>query len=288
MTGMLLVIITLIANQGESMVMRQYGEKHGKGGMFFNAILCAFATIYFFVTDKNGLQFVNGIWIYGFFNSFLYAIGFYAAYIALKTGSFGLTRLFTSFGIIINVFYGVIFLNEPTTFLTYIALLLVLISMVLINYQNQNDATQKISPKWVISVLLIIISNAASTIIGRIQHGIYADAYDNEFLIISLAGASISLFILGAVFERDNFKPTMKYGVIYGASAGILNGIGSLLVLVTYNYLPISFTSPVKAALGIVLSFVVSVAFYKEKFNQRQLLSAFIGVVAVVLMNIQI
>ncbi len=286
MIGMLLVISGLIVHQFEAMIVKHYGKKYGKGGMFFNAIICLFAMIYFFVTDKGGLQFPKGIWIYGIINSFMYATGFYAAYVAYKIGSFGLTRLLTSFGVIISTFYGIIFLKEPTTLLTYIALIMIFVSVFLMNYQKQDDTSkEKISFKWIIYVLLVVISNAAITIIGRMQHGLYGDVYKNEFLIISLAGAAISLFVLGAIFERNSFKATIKHGLLYGAGAGMFNGINSLLILITYNYLPISFTSPVKTGLGIVISFLMSVFLYKERFNKHQIISAVIGIVGVVLMN---
>jgi len=97
--GMLLVVLGLVVHQFEAIIVKYHGKKHGKGGMFFNAIICLFSMIYFFITDTGGLQFPKGIVIYGLINSIMYALGFYSAYIAYKTGSFGLTRLFTSFGV---------------------------------------------------------------------------------------------------------------------------------------------------------------------------------------------
>lgn len=283
--GMVLVIFGLLATQFEGMIVKYYGEKYGKGGMLFNAIICLFAMIYFFVTDKNGLQFHNGVIIYGIINSTMYAVGFYATYAALKVGSFGLTRLFTSFGVIISTFYGILFLGEPTTIMTYLAFSMILVSLFLMNYQKQEEKGQKITLKWVFYVLLIVISNAAIAIIGRMQFGVFGNEYNNEFLIISFSGASIYLLVMCLFFERDSVKTTVKYGLFYGAGAGILNGINNLLTLITYKYLPISFTSPVKSGLGMALSLLVSVLLYKERFSRRQLISAVIGVVAVVLMN---
>ena len=57
-------------------------------------------------------------------------------YAALKVGSFGLTRLFTSFGVIISTFYGILFLGEPTTIMTYLAFSMILVSLFLMNYQK--------------------------------------------------------------------------------------------------------------------------------------------------------
>jgi len=52
-------------------------------------------------------------------------------------------------------------------------------------------------------------------------------------------------------------------------------------------YLPLSIISPISTALGIVISFVISVVVYKEKFTFIQYISAFIGIIAAVLLNIK-
>lgn len=147
--GALLIFLGVIANQLESMIVKRYGEKYGKGGMFFNAIMCFFATIYFFVTDKGGLHFPKEIVLYGIINSVMYGIGFYAGYVAYKSGSFGLTWLFTAFGVIIPAFYGIIFLKEPATLFAAISFVLILVALYLIN-KRKEEKIQKMSLKWLV------------------------------------------------------------------------------------------------------------------------------------------
>ena len=287
MIGMIIILLGLIMHQIETIIVKNYGKKHGQGGMFFNAIICLFAMIYFFITDKNGLLFPKGIWIYGIVNSIMYATGFYTGYAAYKTGSFGFTKLFVSFSAIFSIFYGIIFLKEPTSVIMYIAIAMIFLSVFLMNYQKDGDSGKnKISVKWIIYIILTVLSNAFISIIGRMQYGVYGDTYKNEFLIISLAGGAISLLILGAILERDSFKYTVKHGFLYGAGAGVCNGINNLLLLVAYNYLPISFISPVRTGIGIILGFIISILLYKERFTRRQLISAGIGIAAVILMNL--
>ena len=51
-------------------------------------------------------------------------------------------------------------------------------------------------------------------------------------------------------------------------------------------YVPVSVVSTVKTALGLVISFVISALLFKEKFTRNQLISAIIGITAVVILNI--
>ncbi len=288
MTGMLLIFAGLACHQLEAILVKQHGKKHGSGGMFFNAIICLCAMVYFFVTDKNGLSFPREVILYGIANCFMYATGFYTTYLAFSLGSFGLTRLITSFSGIIAIFYGIVFLREPTTIITYIALALIFASVFLMNFKKDSGKAETgLSAGWLICVLLTVISNGTISIIGKTEHDHLGDGFNNEFLIISLGGAALLLFILGFVFERKSIRSTLKYGFLYGMFAGLFNGINNLLIMITYNYLPLSFISPVKTGLGIVISFLVSVFLYREKFSRRQVISVVVGIVAVVLMNLK-
>lgn len=287
MLGMLLLLLGAGTHQLETVLVKNYGKKYGKGGMFFNAIICLAATLYFFVTDKGGLVFPKEIWAYGIVNCTMYAVGFYSGYVAYKEGSYALTKLFLSFGILISIFYGIVILHEPTTPLTYIAVVLILFSLFLMNYQkNTSNTKNKISLKWIINIVLVVLSNAAIGIIGKMQYDTFDGGYKNEFLIISLAGAALSLLVLGFILERSTFKAIFKHGLLYGAGAGVCNGINNLLTLVVYAYLPISVASPIKSVMNIVLSFVVAVLMYKERFTKQQIVGVSIGVLAILLINL--
>lgn len=280
--GILVVVGGFLAHQFEAMIVKNYGDKHGKGGMFFNAILCLAASIYFFITDKGGFILPTGIFIYGIVNSVIYAVGFYSAYVAFNTGSFGLTRLFTSFSFIITIFYGFLVLDEDITIPTIIKIILVLISVFLIRYQKSTSTEKsKFSTKWIISVILIVVSNALISIIAKIQLNSFTDAYKNEYLIISFVGSAFWLILMGVIFERDSFKSTLKHGLLYGTSAGIFNGINNLFIIVAYNYFPISVLSPLRTGVSIGLSFFISWLIYKEKFNLRQILGVILGILSV-------
>lgn len=165
---------------------------------------------------------------------------------------------------------------------------MILLSSYLINYHKDAEKVRKkkISLKWIISVLFILVSNSAITIIGKMQYEACGDTYKNEFLILSLVGSTVILFLMGMILERDSFKIVMRKGLPYGAVAGICNGICNLLALVTYNYLPISVASPIRSGFSIVISFLLSIFLYKEALSRRQLIGVVLGGIAVVLMSI--
>lgn len=287
MAGMLIILSALIAHQIEAMTVKRYGDKKGEGGMFFNAFLCLFAVVYFVISDKGGFDFYKGIWIYGIVNSLMFAIGFYSMYIALREGSFGLTRLIVSFTGVVSIFYGVVVLKEKLSLIQCFATILIFASIFLMRYQkSEAGEKKKFSLKWIIAMILTFGSNAAIGILGKIQQVKFDNIYKNEYLIITFVGSALWLFILGFIYERESFKPTVKTGLLYGFVAGICNGVGNWLTLIANEFLNLSIVSPLKSGFSIVITFVASLLFYKEKFSVRQYIGVGIGVAAVVLISL--
>lgn len=286
--GFPVILGSVFAHQAESMSIKRYGDKHGKGGMFFNAIICLFAVIFYLLSDKGGLIFPGGVVIYGLINSCLYATGFYTGYLAYVSGSFGLTKLITSFTCIIPIFYGIVFAGESQSPIFYVAFALILMSLFLMRFQktDADGSKVKFSPKWIISVVLVIVSNGFISILGKMQHAAFGDTYKNEFLITTYIGSAFWLLLMGFLFERRSFRSTVKYGVLYGAVAGLCNGIGNWLNLTSYNYLDLSVSVPIKTGAGLVLSFLVSLIIFKERFSVRQIIAVILGTLAVILINL--
>ena len=285
--GALLMIFDSVINQGEGMVVRHYGKRHGSGGMLFNAIICLFSILFFVITDRQGLYFSGTLVLYGLVSSLFFAIGFYAMYMALQLGSFIATKLISSFSGVISIVYGIFFLHEESNVITWLAIGMVFLSVFLMRYKkSEPDERKKLSAGWLFWTLTSAVSNGLIAVISREQQLYFSHAYDNEFMIVSFGGAFAMLTVLGIIKERDTLKSTAKNGVLYGAVAGLLNGGKNWVNLLLYLYVPISVATPMKTGLGLLLSFLISLLIYKEKFSKRQLISVGIGAVALILFKV--
>lgn len=285
--GTFLIVASLVAHQLETIVVKSYGDKKKLGGEFFNSIICFFSMLFFIITDKGGFYFPFPLFIYGIISCIGYASGFYFTYLALRCGSYANTKMVSSLGTVLTVVYGTAFLGEPSGIVTWLAVGLIIFACVLMNSGNKAGQNNRpFSIKWLIYILLSVFGNLLITITKREQQIRFDGACDNEFLIISLFGAFLFLFLYGLFTDRAQLGSSLKNGVVYGAVAGLFNGASNLLSIITLLYVPISIVSPVKAGGGLLLCFVVSALIYKEKFTKRQLLSAVIGILALVLFKI--
>ncbi len=290
MVGYLLVLLFVALNMGESIVVKAYTKRHNSGGFIMNAIIALFACAFFAITDKGGFYFPLEMIPYALVNVVFYSCGFYFTFIAFKEGPFGLTRLIANFSLLFPIFYGIFFLHEPTGVFTYVGIALIAVAMFMMNYSKKGSDTQnqegKVTLKWFIFIMISTISNGFISVVTRMQQIKFDDACSNEFQMISLGGSFLFLAIVGLINDRKNLGYVLKNGTLYGAASGILNGAKNFTILYIYNYLPISTVSPLKAGLGIIASFLLSVIAYKEKYSILQKIGVALGAVAVVLLTI--
>ena len=287
--ALLYILIFEFANQGEVMLIRRYGKKHGAGGFLFNGVICLFAMIFFLVTDTGGLYFAPGLWKYGVINAILYGSGFYFAYLAYRVGPYLLTQTITGLNFIFPIFYGLFFLNESSNYMTYLALCCTFASfllMVLGKSKKQEDKAKSFSFLWLLATLITLFSNGFISILSKTQQAAYQNQYTNEYMIITLSGATFFLLLLGLITERKNLKQTFLQGGAYGMGAGLLNGAKNFSNLAAMMLVPLSFLTPVKMAIAKPLSLFVSLVIYKEKYTLLQYLSIGFGVLSVVLMQV--
>ena len=283
--GYLLILLFSLLNLGEGILVKGYSKKHGSGGMIMNAIIALFSFLFFLITDEGGFTAPSEMIPLAIFNSVLYALGFYLTYVAYGLGSFGLTRLISSFSLLFTIFYGLFFLNETATWLTYVGILMIFAAMVLINYRKESAGEKKsFSVKWLVCVCTSTLANGFIGIFTRYQQIRFNNSCSNEFLVISLGGAFVWLAIIGIITEREKLGYILKYGTLYGAASGLVNGAKNLTTIFIYLYLPISIVSPIKTGLGIVLTFLSSFIIYKERYTKLQLIGVALGATAIVLL----
>ena len=287
MIGYILIVLFTLINLGESVIVRTYGRKHGSGGLILSAITSLFASVFFLVTDKGGFYApTEMIWL-AVINACLIGAGFYGTFAAYQNGPYGLIRLISGFYLLFTIFYGIVFLKESTTVMTYIGIAMVIAAMVLINYKKSDEKAEKSgSLKWLFWVLASTVANGFIGIITRYQQIRFEDSCSNEFQFVSFFGGFVLLALIGLVVDRDKLGRVIKTGSLYGFGAGILNGAKNFLTLVIYLYLPLSIVSPLKMGLSLVGSFAVAFLMYKEKYTKKQLLGVAIGAAAIIILTI--
>ena len=278
----LYLLAIILGISGQSIVKKPYTQKtNGAGVYFFNTLLSAAALLFFVVTSSK----------FSFDISFIpYSIGFAVSFavssvfmvLAIAYGSLSLTSLFISYSLMIPTFYGLIIGDTVSTgFIP--GMLLLVISLFL---TNKSDEKAKISLKWIICVFLSFFGNGMCTVVQKMQQIASNGAYKNEFMIVALAIVTVVMLIMSVLKERTEIKFFAKSGWHWAIICGALNGMVNLFVMILSGKMPVSLMFPLISAGGLIVTYIVSRFFYKEKLTKIQFIGFIFGLMAVVFLNV--
>lgn len=264
---------------------KEYNRRSGKGPFTFVALRVLFALVFFVVTMREKFCIEGASVWYAIAFAVTFALANLTSFLALKTGPFSLTMLFTSYSLLIPTGYGIFVLDEQVTWLLIGGIVLLVISIFLSNYEKKGDE-KKITFKWVVFVVLNLLSNGGGTTIQKVQQDMTGGLYKSEFMIIALSVSALLLLAIALVTECKDMKHCVRYGMGHALLGGVGTGVLNLVVMLLAGRMAASIMYPIISAGSIILPTIVAIAFYKEKLSKVQLVGVAIGILSVVCLNI--
>ena len=271
------LIVQLIAQ-------KTYNLKIGGGAFVFSASSALFAALFFVISSGGRLSFNPWVLLYSLFFAIAYSVSIVGLFLAIKTGPLSLTALITSYSLLIPTFYGLIALKEPIKWTLTVGLILLFASLTLINLKK-GGKEKKINGKWIIFILLAFLGNGACSVIQKMQQASFAGEYKSEFMIFALITVFTSLAAVALFAERSKIKKSLS-GWIWFIIWGFANGTVNLIVMILTGRMNVSVMFPVISGGEVVLTFIISRFFYKEKLTRIQDAGFVLGVLAVIMLNI--
>lgn len=266
----------------QNIVKKPFTQKtSGKGSYFFSLLMSLAAMLFFVITSKE-MAWNSGLIIYSVFFGLSYAVAKVSGVYAVACGPLSLTALIISCSLILPAFYGLIFLEEPLSLSMVAGLVLLIISLFLINKKDENST---VSLRWIIFAALSFAGNGMCSVVQKMQQIAFGGNYKNEFMILSLTIAVVFLSIFVLKKERKEIKTYIKSGWGLAVACGIANGIVNLFVMILSGIMPISLMFPMISAGGIIVTYIVSRFFYKEKLTKTQFVGFVTGIASVIFLS---
>ncbi len=282
MLNLFYLVAIIIGILGQSILKKHYTQKTNGWGVYLFNTLTSAAALLFFVVTSSKLDFNLSFVPYSIGFAISYAIASVFMVLAIAYGSLSLTSLFVSYSLMIPTFYGLI-IGDPIGKGFIPGMILLIISLFL---TNKSDEKTKISFKWIIFVILSFVGNGMCTVVQKMQQVASNGAYKNEFMIVALAIVTIVMLIMTLFTERKDIKLFAKSGWHWAIICGVLNGMVNLFVMILSSRMPVSLMFPLISAGGLVVTYIVSRFFYKEKLTKIQSIGFIFGLAAVVFLNI--
>lgn len=280
-----LSVLSNLVHQVEGILIKKYNTRYDKGGSVFIAIVSLFSMIFFVITDKGGFDFRLSMLPYGIISGICYCTASLATFVALGAGPFGISKLLLSYTGIFSISYGLFFRHEKPSTLALIGIALMLIS-IYFNRKPNNENEKKASFKWAICIILTIVCSGMFGVLQKLQQDVFNNEVNNEFMIVSLGFSAITLFIAGFIRDGKDTLYILKNGAPYASCAGLSNGLTNFINIIV-NGMAINFStlSPLRTGLGMIITFIISIFFFKEKLLKRQIFGVALGTLALILLN---
>ncbi len=281
----LLLLLDLIVGGFNTVSRKSYSRRFdGRGTYYFNAVAIFFAILFFIVAAKGDLSFPPALWPYAIIFGVCFGACNVATLKAINYGPLALTSLFVSFSTIIPTFYGIFFLQEVPKWQFFIPGLVLL--MVSLFFTNKPQKGEKITAKWLIYVLIAVLSNAGCCISQTQQQVDFKEQYGNQLMILALAMVLIFYIIMALILERKELPTLIKGGWYNPPISGMANGANNLLVMMLRPMLGAALLFPLLSGGGLVITFLISLFIFKEKLGRSQLLGFFLGLASVILLSL--
>ncbi|MBQ9785553.1 MAG: hypothetical protein IJW29_08625 [Clostridia bacterium] len=281
----LFIVLAGCTGLAEGVLIKRYNAKHEKGGFIFTALVSLFSMLFFVLADKNGFFFPRGIFPYGLIGGVLYCSASFLTYVALGCGSFAVSMLILSYAGVFSIVYGIAFLKESISVFTCIGFVLIFVSLFLTRAVAR-EGEKRFSLKWLICILLSVFGSGMLGVLMRVQQRAFDGVCDNEFMIITLGFSAAVLLLFGIIKNGRDLWYILRHGGLYAAAAGVSNGATNAMGLVINTLMAISISSPIRAGVKIILSFILSKLVFKEHFVPRQIVGVVLGGVALVFLNL--
>lgn len=178
-------------------------------------------------------------------------------------------------GMVLPYICGIVFLNEPFTYLRTVGLILIIASVVLANLSNLNSARKEI-----IMCIAVFLLNGCVSIVSKIHQTqtIYKTVNVSDFVAF---GGMFKFLISGAIFLTVKNKITEKNvnmnniprALVIIAASAVASGVSFMLQLKGASKLPATVLYPFITGGSIIFSAIIGGVVYRERTSLRLALS---------------
>lgn len=202
--------------------------------------------------------------IFGAVYGILLLSGMCTSFIALNCGNMAMTAIIISYSLIIPFLFGGIILHEPITFLQITGLIILLISILLMNYRKKREKSRK---KWFFFTFSCFITNGLCSVIQKLHQTAYPGQYCEAFMTVAFG--TITLILMSVLVVK--YKGIEKYSAKKSIASGACIGISYLMTLYFASVFNATVLFPTLAVFGAVLNCFASRFFSKKGLGNYKL-----------------
>jgi drug/metabolite transporter (DMT)-like permease len=259
-------------------------------GIIFNYITCA--VLGNLITNETPVittDFYNQPWFpYTLLLGFLFISIFFAIGETSQKMGVSVSMVSAKLSVVVPIVFALLFFSESLTVFQIVGIVLSLLAVYFIS-QKHNDGSTKTKNIWILPAIVFIGSGIIDTTLNLIQKR-FIPAVSEAYVITTVFSIA---FVLGALFLTylivfKNEKVAFK-NVYWGMFLGIPNYFSMLFLVKTLSYFPTTSATifPINNIGIVAASTLISVLFFKEKLNTKNIIGLTLSLIAIALISLQ-
>lgn len=232
-------------------------------------------------------EFNANILIYSLLYGIFYTTAMIGLFGALKNGSVSLTSFIKQLSLVAVAVWGFFFWQTPVTVNIAIGMLLIILAIYFCFKPDKNE-THKISLKWLIYSLMLLIGNSGCSIIQKYQQMSYPGHYGSMLMFFACGLSVVVCFVIHMQNKKINLKNIRKKTLFFPIIAGLSSTLFNLfIILLAQTSLSPAIIYPATAVGGMILTILFSLIFCQEKLTIWLKIGLFTGAIALIFLNLK-
>lgn len=257
---------------------------------------CVFSLLYFAISTILALAlalFIGVNSIESMTLGIFYGICFYGFVTlysrAMKEGPLSFTAFIFSISMIIPIILSIIVFKEPVSVFLIIGLVLIIVALYLINFENQHSNKAIFTRKWIILCAVGALFNGSLLFVTKYFAMTVESGNIGQFMLIGYLVCTLLClpqFIFPDVRETLTRYKFNWWVIVLAIIVALGNVVGNGMVSYLGKTVDGSILFPITNGFSVVVSILLSRFFFKEELKGRAVLGIIIGVLAIVVLSL--
>ncbi len=282
----ILLLLSVSLSSGRNVISKKnsISSKRASDFFFSQSILFLSATLLLMIGNIGSFSAVSGKTVlYGLIYGALLILSQWMLTLSLKQGSTAICSVIYSLGFIFPTLSGALFFNESFTVTDGIGLFLAL-AVILLAAVAKGGSNEKKGLSFIPFIIIAMTASGGLGIMQKVQQTSDVASERGAFLIIAFTVALVGS-VTGLAISRAEltFKPR---DIAFSSVTGLCFGGANLCNTVLAGIMKSSVLFPLQNISTILLSTVLGIALFKEKFTRKTALVLGLSIVTVIIFSI--
>ncbi len=206
---------------------------------------------------------------------------------AMRDGAMSTTSIYVMYGMIIPSVAGPIFWKEPIGILQIVGILMMIASLWLIKGKVQTEE-KGTSKKWILLAIFAFVLSGMAGVMEKIHQSTEGATERLSFVFVACAFMFVFSIVARLIMRKKNGKTLTKSTVSLASLSGIVLGLYSTVNLILSGKLDSMIYYPIANGGAMLLTVLVSVIVFKERFDKQKITGTIIGLLGILCLSIPV